>query len=67
MTCPPHHWLLPSPNGTPTLTGRCRKCGAEREMVVSEDGLGYMAERRNKQNRAAEASRRVGRKKGART
>ena len=26
--CPPHHWLLESPNGHPMLTGRCRRCRA---------------------------------------
>lgn len=29
--CPPHHWLLATPSGKPTVRGRCRKCGAKRE------------------------------------
>ena len=28
MTCPPHHYVLPSEGAT--VVGRCRACGAER-------------------------------------
>lgn len=26
-----HHWLLTSPQAVQAITGRCRRCGAERE------------------------------------
>ena len=66
MTCV-HHWVLPSPDGTPTLTATCRHCGAERAMAASHAGLVFFVERRNKQNRAAEASRKARQRKGAKT
>ena len=30
-----HHWLLPSPNGSPVLTATCKKCGDSRDFKVS--------------------------------
>lgn len=34
MTCPPHHWRLDSPNGSPTVDGRCLRCGEVRSFTA---------------------------------
>lgn len=37
--CKPHHWLIESPNGTPNVSGTCKKCGATRLYQTSgEEG-----------------------------
>lgn len=33
-----HHWLIAPPAG-PMSTGKCRKCGAEREFSTSDEKL----------------------------
>jgi hypothetical protein len=33
--CPPHHWVLERPNGTPFVAGRCKLCGAVRTNFTS--------------------------------
>lgn len=30
-----HHWRIASPNGQSSVSGRCEKCGAEREFAVA--------------------------------
>ena len=35
-----HHWLLPEPDG-PTVTGKCRKCSAERIYKTSMPNPSY--------------------------
>jgi len=35
-TCPPHHWLLSSPDGSGTCEGVCRKCKAKRTYNAGE-------------------------------
>lgn len=30
-----HHWMLPSPNGSPVITAHCRDCGETREEHTS--------------------------------
>ncbi|MGE0543567.1 MAG: hypothetical protein AB7R89_25675, partial [Dehalococcoidia bacterium] len=32
-----HHWLVASPDGRPTVAGRCRNCGVVREFPSTSD------------------------------
>ncbi len=40
MTCKSHFWLVESPNG-PTSIGRCRYCGAVKELANSPHAAGF--------------------------
>lgn len=35
--CPPHHWMLPPPNGTRMIVGRCKFCGARRDHLAYQE------------------------------
>lgn len=35
-----HHWVVESPHGEKTVTGSCKRCGAERRFTIYlEDGV----------------------------
>jgi len=37
--CWPHHYLLETPHGSPTVTGTCKKCGHTRTYGASEESM----------------------------
>lgn len=37
LSCPPHYWLINTPDGQPSVTGRCARCGEERRFKVTLD------------------------------
>lgn len=34
LGCPPHHWIIPKPDGSQYLLGRCQKCGETKEFAA---------------------------------
>ncbi len=37
MTCPPHHMVIATPDGNPTVRGACKRCGFTRIYGASEE------------------------------
>ena len=40
MTCPPHHWIIATPNGDHLLPAECKLCGASAVMQATIETIG---------------------------
>lgn len=55
MTCPPHRWLIDTPDGRHRLDGTCRNCGAVRTDFYAahpDDGVPWTETSEKRQGRA---------------
>ena len=60
--CPPHHFKIASPNGSPLTKARCLKCGERRTYrasLESERGYieGWRSLKKQQRRKAVEASK----------